>query len=145
MTIEDIKRMLDAFYKAKRIRDMLPQLPEGVTPSYIRFLDTVEKLESANGSVKISDLGPMLHLQPPGVTRTVKEMEEKGFLRKQTSQDDGRVTYITITESGAALSEEFNKRVFEPLSKAMSDISRQDVETVIRTIERFYSAMSGEE
>ena len=34
MTIEGIKRMLDACYQAKRIRDMLPPLPEGVTPSF---------------------------------------------------------------------------------------------------------------
>ena len=145
MTVEDIKHMLDAFYKAKRIRDMLPELPEGVSPSYVRFLDAIEKLQRANGSVKISDLSAKLRLQPPGVTRTVKEMEEKGFLAKQTSPDDGRVTYITITESGAALSEEFNTQVFESLGAKLPDISQQDVETVIRVIERFYAVMSGEE
>ena len=145
MTVEDIKQMLDAFYKAKRIRDMLPELPEGVSQSYIRFLDAIEKLQRANGSVRISDLSAKLRLQPPGVTRTVKEMEEKGFLAKQTSPDDGRVTYITITESGAALSEEFNTRVFESLGAKLPDISQQDAETVIRVIERFYAVMSGEE
>ena len=31
MTIELIKRLLDACYEAKRIRDMLPPLPDGVT------------------------------------------------------------------------------------------------------------------
>ena len=35
MDIELLKRMMDAFYQAKRIRDMLPPLPEGVTSSYI--------------------------------------------------------------------------------------------------------------
>ena len=29
MTNEKIKRMFDAFYQAKRIRDMLPPLPQG--------------------------------------------------------------------------------------------------------------------
>ncbi len=36
MTNEKIKRMFDAFYQAKRIRDMLPPLPQGVMPSYIQ-------------------------------------------------------------------------------------------------------------
>ena len=35
MTPEALKKMMDACYQAKRIRDMLPALPEGVTPSYI--------------------------------------------------------------------------------------------------------------
>ena len=34
----------------------------------------------------------------PGVTRTVKEMERKGYLRKQTSAEDGRVTCISQME-----------------------------------------------
>ena len=45
MTIELIKRLLDACYEAKRIRDMLPPLPDGVTPSYIHFLDVIEQME----------------------------------------------------------------------------------------------------
>ena len=35
MTTEKIKRMLDACYQAKRIRELLPALPSGVAPSYI--------------------------------------------------------------------------------------------------------------
>ena len=45
MTIETIKRMLDACYQGKRIRDMLPPLPDGVASSYIQYLDIIEKLE----------------------------------------------------------------------------------------------------
>ena len=45
MTIETIKRMLDACYQGKRIRDMLPPLPKGVTSSYIQYLDVIQSLE----------------------------------------------------------------------------------------------------
>ena len=44
MTNEKVKRMLDACYQAKRIREMLPPLPEGVMPSYIQYLDAIQKL-----------------------------------------------------------------------------------------------------
>ena len=36
-----IKQMFDACYMAKRTRDMLPPLPEGVQPSYIHYLDAI--------------------------------------------------------------------------------------------------------
>ena len=97
MTIEKIKRMLDACYQAKRIRDMLPPLPEGVTPSYLHYLDVMENRERQGLPVKVSDISDTLHLPRPGVTRTVKEMEAKGYLQKQASAEDGRVTYLTIT------------------------------------------------
>ena len=39
MNVELMKRMMDACYLAQRVRGMLPTLPEGVTPSYIHYLD----------------------------------------------------------------------------------------------------------
>ena len=82
MTVQTIKRMLDACYQAKRIREMLPALPSGVTPSYIHFLDVIQILERQGVAVKISDISDYLNIPRPGVTRTVKEMEKKGYLRK---------------------------------------------------------------
>ena len=141
MTIENMKRVLDAFYLGKRVRDMLPPLPEGVTASYIRYLDALETLQEKHERVKISDLGERLNLQRPGVTRTVKEMEKKGYLEKQTSMEDARVTYLAITPAGKALSEQFNEKVFESLLESLSDISDEDAETLIRTTEKIYDVL----
>ena len=56
MTNEKIKRMFDACYQAKRIREMLPSLPPGVMPSYIQYLDVIQKLRDLFGLyVKIGD------------------------------------------------------------------------------------------
>ena len=54
MTNEKVKRMLDACYQAKRIRELLPPLPQGVMPSYIQYMDTIQKLEKQGIQVKIS-------------------------------------------------------------------------------------------
>lgn len=88
MTSEKIKRMLDACYQAKRIRDLLPPLPEGVMPSYIQYLEKIQALEKQGIRVKVSDISAAMSLPRPGVTRTVKEMEKKGYLKKLASPDD---------------------------------------------------------
>lgn len=75
-------------------------LPQGVMPSYIQYMDTIQKLEKQGIKVKISDISDAMNLPRPGVTRTVKEMEAKGYLHKFASKEDGRVTYIAITEEG---------------------------------------------
>lgn len=82
MTSEIIKRMFDACYQAKRTREMLPPLPEGVRSSFIQYLDTIQSLEGQGVQVKVSDISDAMELPRPGVTRTVKEMEEKDTLRK---------------------------------------------------------------
>ena len=141
MDVENIKRMLDACYQAKRIRDMLPPLPGGVTPSYIHFLDKVQQLSARGERVRVSDISDALNLPRPGVTRMLKEMEAKDYLKKIASDDDGRVTYVTITDAGAELSDKYNRKYFETLAGYLGDISDADVECVIRTIEKFYRVM----
>lgn len=66
MEIKTIKALLDACYQAKRIRDLLPALPQGVTPSYIHYLDTIESLEEQGTRVKVSDISDALNPAPPG-------------------------------------------------------------------------------
>lgn len=142
MDIKTIKAMFDACYQAKRIRDLLPALPKGVTPSYIHYLDTVETLEQQGMRVKVSDISDALKIPRPGVTRTVKEMEAKGYLCKHTSPQDGRITYISITEAGKQLSQLYNQRYFTRLAPFLNEISQEDADCTIQTIARFYRVMS---
>lgn len=142
MTIAMIKALLDACYQAKRIRDLLPPLPKGVTPAYIHYLDVIDQLERQGVRVRASDIGDTLDIPRPGVTRTVKEMEAKGYLRKTASEEDGRVTYITATEAGKLLSQRYNEHYFSLLAPQLADISDEDAACTVRTIERMHCVMS---
>ena len=97
MNVDLMKRMMDACYLAQRVRGMLPPLPAGVTPAYIHYLDIIEMLEKQGVRAKISDISDALDLPRPGVTRTVKAMEAKGYLKKAASSEDGRITYLQRT------------------------------------------------
>ncbi len=142
MKPDKIKRMLDACYLAKRIRELLPELPQGVTPAYIQYMDVIHKLQSKGMQVKISDISDYLGLPRPGVTRTVKEMETKGYLKKIVSESDGRIIYIMITDQGEALSEKYDKDYYSRLSVYLSEISDDEADCMIETIEKFYKVMS---
>ena len=141
MNRQKTKEMLDSYYIAKRILDLLPELPEGVLPSYIRYLETIIDLKERYGRVKVSEISEALNLPRPGVTRTVGSMVEKGYLNKVSSKEDGRVTYIEVSEKGQALFEKFNKDYFEDLSQRLSDISIEEADCMIETIEKFYQVM----
>ena len=138
-----VKQMFDACYMAKRTRDLLPPLPEGVQPSYIHCLDCILGLEEKGKQVRISDLSKFLNIPRPGVTRTVKEMEAKGYLQKMASPDDGRVTFLTATEKGRKLHQKYDEEYFSSLLPYFDRISEEEAETMIVTIEKFYQIMSG--
>lgn len=142
MEPKTIKALLDACYLAKRIRDLLPALPKGVTPAYITYLDVIQALQQQGRQVKISDISDTLNLPRPGVTRTVKEMEAKGYLCKHTSPSDGRITYISITEAGKQLSRIYNEQYFDHLAPLLNGISQEEAYCTIQTIQKFYRVMS---
>ena len=142
MTTRNIKHLLDAFYQAKRVRELMPALPKGVTPAFIHYLDTIAALQQQGVRVKVSDISDALHIPRPGVTRTVKDMVDGGYLEKAASEEDGRVTYLAITEKGRMLSQVFDSAFFAQLTPLLADVSDEDAATTIRTIEKVYQVMS---
>ena len=68
-------------------------------------------------------------------------MEKKGYLKKRASDQDGRVTYILITEDGRNLWKKYDEQYFAALSPYMSEISGEEAEQMIHTIEKFYQVM----
>ena len=142
MTTRNIKHLLDAFYQAKRVRELMPALPKGVTSAFIHYLDTIAALQQQGVRVKVSDISDALHIPRPGVTRTVKDMVDGGYLEKAASEEDGRVTYLTITEKGRMLSQVFDSAFFAQLAPLLADVSDEDAATTIRTIEKVYQVMS---
>lgn len=141
MKSEKVKEMLDSCYMAKRILDMLPKLPEGVLPSYVRYLETIIELEEKNQKVKVSDVSEVLNLPRPGVTRTINAMEEKGYLKKEIAKHDGRVTYVTVTKEGKMIFEKYNKDYFQKLALCLNHVSNDEADCMIQTIEKFYEVM----
>lgn len=142
MTEEKIKRMLDACYLAKRIRELLPDLPAGVTPAYIQYMDVMHTLKKTQEHIKVSDISDALHLPRPGVTRTIKEMEQKGYVKKEVSKEDGRITYISMTPKGEALSNKYDRDYYSRLVPYLENISDEEVDAMISVISKFYEVMS---
>lgn len=81
MNEEKIKRMLDACYLAKRTRELLPELPEGVTPAYIQYMDVIHKLQEKKERVKVSDISDTLKLPRPGVTERSRKWKKRAISR----------------------------------------------------------------
>ena len=143
MQRDKIKKVMDACYLAKRVRDLLPKLPNGVTSTRIHYLDTIRKLDLKTANVKVSDISDELGLPRPGVTKITKDMEKLGLVEKKAAKTDGRVVFIKITVSGKDLVDKYVDQYFGELSAELDDISDEDADNMIETIEKLYEVMKG--
>ena len=134
MKRENVQKMLDSFYEAGRVLDYLPPLPEGVNISYIHVLDSVQTLSLKNKFVRVSDVSKDRNLSLSGITRTVKEMEKKGYIKKVTSDEDARVVNLSLTEKGMELYTVFVKIHQTELAKILKDVSEEKLLITIETI-----------
>ncbi len=141
MTRDKVKKVMDACYLAKRVRDLLPTLPNGVTSSHVHYLDTIRKLELKTDSVRVSDISDELGLPKPGVTKTIKDMEKLGLVEKQADKTDGRVVFLKITAAGKALLDEYVDELFGELSRELDDVSDDDADAMVKTVEKLYWVM----
>jgi len=75
--------------------------PLGLTyTQYVVFMVLWEK-----ESVNVGLLGKTLHLDAGTLTPLLKTLEKEGYVTRQRSKDDERVTLVTVTDKGNALKE----------------------------------------
>ena len=84
----------------------------------------------------------MLGLPRPSVTKTIKDMENLGFVKKISTKEDGRVVYIQITDSGKSLIDKYVDEYFTTLSKELIDITDEEADMMIEVVEKMYAVMS---
>jgi MarR family transcriptional regulator, organic hydroperoxide resistance regulator len=74
------------------------------------------------GGVPVKVVSKMLHVDPSFVTTQSKMLEKKGFMRRKTSEDDGRIVQMSLTDktykhiaSLASQQEALNEFIFAEL------------------------------
>ena len=77
MEIEAVQELMAACHEAKRITELLPKLPKGMTPRHIGVIDAIHGL-SREGDVCVSAVSARLGITRPSVTRLIGELEQLG-------------------------------------------------------------------
>lgn len=87
---------------------------------------------SRRGEMTIGQLAEAEGVQPPSMTRVVNYLEDRGYLERRASKEDGRIVLVAIREPGRELLAEEERRRdawltrrVEALTGAERDILRQ--------------------
>ncbi len=75
-----------------------------------------------------TQLGPRMGMEPTSLSRTLKTMEEKGFIRREEDSNDKRVVRIFLTEEGLKARYIARDVVFEFNNKVLKRIPKKHIE-----------------
>ena len=80
------------------------------------------------------DLIRRIHYDKGVMTRTMKELEKKGYVSREPHPTDSRSYLFSLTEAGAALKEPLFDVLRRWNERLLADIDEADVETVKRVL-----------
>ncbi|MBR4513697.1 MAG: MarR family transcriptional regulator [Lachnospiraceae bacterium] len=109
--------------------------PLGLTyTQYVVFMVLWEK-----ESVTVGQLGGILHLDAGTLTPLLKNLEKEGYVTRQRSKEDERVTLISITKKGNELKEKCKDIPFE-IAKKESGLSEKEASQLYKLLYKFLGA-----
>lgn len=106
---------------------------EDMTSSYgnILFRLSLEK------KLTMSDLAKKINRNKSTLTVLVRNLEKEGFVNRQVSQEDSRITYIYLSEKGKAYTNKtrvISQELIETCYKGFSDAEKQQVFSLLNRI-----------
>jgi DNA-binding MarR family transcriptional regulator len=121
--------------KAHRSRSGSHLARVGLHPGQETVLKSLADLDGQT----MSQLAQALSVQPPTVTKMITRLSAQGLVKRVSSEQDGRLARVHLTEIGRARIEEID-RVWKRLEKealaGLDDKDRKRVRKLLREIER---------
>lgn len=89
-------------------------------------------LEQADGEVIAGDLSEKLNVSTARIAALLKKMERSGYIKRNSSSEDGRRTVVEITSSGIAHVDDMREQTLSKVKKLLDSVNKEDLDNYIR-------------
>lgn len=89
-------------------------------------------LEQADGEVIAGDLSEKLNVSTARIAALLKKMERSGYIKRNSSSEDGRRTVVEITSSGIAHVDDMREQTLSKVEKLLDSVNKEDLDNYIR-------------
>jgi DNA-binding MarR family transcriptional regulator len=83
--------------------------------------DVLYTLSKCRAPIRLGELNRRVLLSQPALSRMVDRMVERGFVRREADERDGRGVRLSLTEAGRAQQKSTGRRHALNVSRAMND------------------------
>ncbi|MFC5449940.1 MarR family winged helix-turn-helix transcriptional regulator [Paenibacillus aestuarii] len=88
------------------------------------------------GKIPLQQIGSKILISSANITYNVDKLEKKGYLKRELSTEDRRVTYAVITEAGTEVMEDVFPKHAQAMYDATSGLSVEEKTTAIELLKK---------
>ncbi|PSL43276.1 MarR family transcriptional regulator [Salsuginibacillus halophilus] len=99
-------------------------------------------LVSEHPMLKISEIAAKLAVKKPNLTPLLNTLTEKGFISRKKDEHDGRVMYITLTETGRRFLDEKKGELQIKVADRLASLSAEDQAKLGRAVADMHEVIS---
>ncbi|MDO5539324.1 MAG: MarR family transcriptional regulator [Eubacteriales bacterium] len=97
-----------------------------------------------NKEISARDMVRKLYVDKSYLSRILKKFESKALIKREVSQDDSRMTVISLTKNGEALAEDLIMQSNRQIEKDIMEISESDLDKLTYHLEKIIEILDGE-
>lgn len=92
-----------------------------------------------DNGLKMKEIANLIGKNKSTVTELVNKLVKLGYIKKEKSQADKRVTLITLTDKGKGIRDIFDAISQNLIETAYQDFSKEEEETFLRLLKKLYT------
>ena len=130
---EDLFRAMNQFHKLK-FSDMM----QNMSKADFIVMNVIMK-KGKEDKMTISELAAIARMLPSAISRTLKGLEEKGYVERTINKQDRRNTYVELTEEGKKQTREVRQVMRDFGKTVMAKLDEHEVNELILYLNNIYS------
>jgi DNA-binding MarR family transcriptional regulator len=85
----------------------------------------------SDGPRRITELAELEGLAQPTMTLLIKQLEQRGLVKRERRSDDGRVVLVDLTKRGHAALDDYRERIRGAMGEYLAEISDEEVDRLV--------------
>ena len=110
MQTDDKYKLVEQFRRMRQFMNSIP-LKTGISHSEFCLLNIIMDNSDHTDGMTVSAIAAELDVTPPAVSRSLKSLESRGLVTRETNLINRRNTMVRLTESGRELLENSRKQM----------------------------------
>ena len=129
---EELFKAMHQFHKL-RLGDMMPNVSGADFWAMRNIMDKGE-----DGKITISELAEKTKVLPSAISRTLRGLEDKGYVERTVNKNDRRNTYVEMTDRGKEVTQEVREIMCDYGKAVLSKLDENELSQLISYLNNIY-------